>query len=52
MKELEYPAEKKARLEINPRTVIPDKYHDLLDVFFKKTRIHSLHIENMIIKIY
>ncbi len=36
MRDLEYQAEKEARQETNLRTVVPEEYHDLLDVFFKK----------------
>ncbi len=36
MRDLEYQAEKEAKLETNPRTIVPAEYHDLLDVFFKK----------------
>ena len=36
IRNLEYQAEKKARPETNPKSVIPEEYHDLLDVFSKK----------------
>ena len=36
MKDLEFQAEKEARPETNPKTVVPKKYHDFLDVFLKK----------------
>ncbi len=36
MRDLEYQAEKEARPETNPRSVVPEEYHDLLDVFSKK----------------
>ena len=36
MKDLEFQAEKEARPETNPKTVVPEEYHDLLDVFSKK----------------
>ena len=37
MRDLEYQAEKEAKPEIDLRTVVPAEYHDLLDVFSKKT---------------
>ena len=36
IKNLKYQAEKKARPETDPKNVIPEKYHDFLDVFSKK----------------
>ena len=36
MRDLEYQAEKEAKPETNPRSVVPEEYHDLLDVFSKK----------------
>lgn len=36
MKNLEYLGGKKARLETDPRTVIPAKYYNLSHIFFKK----------------
>ena len=36
MKDLEFQAEKKARPETDPKSVVPEEYHDLLDVFSKK----------------
>ncbi len=36
MKDLEYQAEKEARPETDPRSVVPEEYHDLLDIFSKK----------------
>ena len=36
MRDLEFQAEKEARPETNPKTVVPEEYHDLLDVFSKK----------------
>ncbi len=36
MKDLEYQAEKEARPKTDPRSIIPEEYHNLLDVFFKK----------------
>ena len=36
MKDLEYQAEKEAKPETDPKMVVPAKYQDLLDVFFKK----------------
>ncbi len=36
MRDLEYQAENEARPETDPRNVVPEEYHDLLDVFFKK----------------
>ena len=36
MRDLEYQAEKEAKPETDPKTVIPAKYHNRLDVFFKK----------------
>ena len=36
IRDLEFQAEKKARPKKNPKTVILEEYHDLLDVFLKK----------------
>ena len=36
IKDLEYQREKGARPETNPKTVIPEEYYNLLDVFSKK----------------
>lgn len=36
MRNLEYQVEKEARPETNPKTIVPEEYHDLLDVFSKK----------------
>ena len=36
MRDLEYQAKKEAKLETDPKTVIPVEYYDLLDIFFKK----------------
>ncbi len=36
MRDLEYQAEKKAKPETDPRSVILEEYHNLLDVFSKK----------------
>ena len=44
MRDLEYQAEKKAKLETNPRSVVLEEYHNLLDVFSKKnSNTLSLH---------
>ena len=36
MRDLEFQAVKKAKPETNPKNVIPEKYHDFLDLFSKK----------------
>lgn len=36
MKELEFQATKEAKLETDLKSVIPEKYHDFLDIFSKK----------------
>ena len=36
MRDLEYQAEKEAKPETNPRSIVPEEYHNLLDVFSKK----------------
>ena len=36
IKDLKYQAEKKARPETDPKNVVPEEYHNLLDVFSKK----------------
>ena len=36
MRDIQYQAEKDARAENNPKSVIPYKYHDFLDIFPKK----------------
>lgn len=36
MRDIEYPDKKKARAKINPKSMIPQQYHDFLYVFSKK----------------
>ena len=36
MRDIQYQAEKEARAETNPKSVVPQEYHDFLDVFSKK----------------
>ena len=36
IRDLEYQAEKEAKPETNLRSIVPEEYHDLLDVFSKK----------------
>lgn len=36
MKDLEYQAAKEAKSETDLKNVIPEEYHDLLDIFSKK----------------
>ena len=36
MKDILYQAEKEAKAKTNPKSVVPQKYHDFLDVFSKK----------------
>ena len=36
MKDIQYQAEKEARAETDPKSVVPQEYHDFLDVFSKK----------------
>ena len=36
LKDLQYQAEKEARAETDPKSVVPEEYHDFLDVFSKK----------------
>ena len=36
MRDLEYQVEKEAKSETNPRSIVSEEYHNLLDVFFKK----------------
>ena len=54
MRDIQYQAEKEARAETNPTSVIPQKYHDFLDVFSKKDSDtlpphqkydHKIHLE-------
>ena len=52
MKNLDYQVEKEARLETDLRSIVPEKYHDFLDLFSKKTLIYFSFIKNMIIKSY
>ncbi len=35
MKDIQYQAEKEARAETNPKSVVPQEYYDFLDVFLK-----------------
>ena len=44
IKNLEFQVEKKAKPETNPKTIIPEKYYDLLDMFSEKnSNILSFH---------
>ena len=36
MRDLEYQTEKEARPDTNSRSIVPKRYHDLLDIFSKK----------------
>lgn len=36
IKDLQYQAKKEARVETNPKIIIPKKYHNFLDIFPKK----------------
>ena len=36
MRDIQYQAEKEARAETDPKSVVPQEYHDFLDVFSKK----------------
>ena len=36
IRDIQYQAEKKARAETNPKSVVPQEYHDFLNVFSKK----------------
>ena len=54
MKDIQYQAEKKARAETDPKSVVPQEYHDFLDVFSKKNSDtlpphrkydHKIHLE-------
>ena len=54
MKDIQYQAEKKARAETNPKSVVPQEYHDFLDVFSKEDSDtllphrkydHTIHLE-------
>ena len=36
MRDLEHQAQKEARPETHPKSIVPKEYHDLLDVFSKK----------------
>ena len=54
MRDIQYQAEKEARAETNPKSVVPQEYHDFLDVFSKKNSDtlppyqkydHKIHLE-------
>ena len=54
MRDIQYQAEKEARAETNPKSVVPQEYHDFLDVFSKKDSDtlpphrkydHKIHLE-------
>ena len=54
MKDIQYQAEKEARAETNSTSVVPQEYHDFLDVFSKKDSDtlppyrkynHKIHLE-------
>ena len=36
MRDIQYQAEKKARAETDPKSIVSTEYHDFLDVFSKK----------------
>lgn len=52
IRDLKYQALKKTKLETDLKNVISEKYHNILDVFSKKTLIHFFPIQNIIIKSY
>ena len=52
MKDIKYQAEKKARAETNPKSIIPKKYHNFLDVFLKKNSDTLLLYQKYKYKIY
>ena len=41
MKDIQYQVEKEARAETNPRSIVPQEYHDFLDIFSKKRLRYS-----------
>ncbi len=54
MRDIQYQAEKEARAETDPKSVVPQEYHDFLDVFSKKDSDtlpphrkydHKIHLE-------
>ncbi len=54
MRDIQYQAEKEARAETDPKSVVPQEYHDFLDVFSKKNSDtlsphqkydHKIHLE-------
>ena len=47
MRDIQHQAEKEARAETDPKSVVPQEYHDFLNVSQRKTQTLSLHIENM-----
>ena len=51
IRNIQYQAGKKAKAETDPKNIVPQEYHNFLDVFHRKTQTLSLHIESMITKI-
>ena len=54
MRDIQYQAEKEARTETDPKSVVPQEYHNFLDVFSKKNSDtlpphrkydHKIHLE-------
>ncbi len=54
MRDIQYQAEKEARFETDPKSVVPQEYHNFLDVFSKKNSDilplqrkydHKIHLE-------
>ena len=44
IRDLKYQVEKKAKLETNPKNIIPEKYYNFLNIFLKKNSdTHSFY---------
>ncbi len=54
MRDLEYQAKKEARPKTDSKSIVPEEYHDLLDVFSKKNSntlfLHQKYDHKMILK--
>lgn len=51
IKNLEYQAKKKAKVEINSKIVVLEEFYSFFDLFLKKILISFLFVKNSIIKL-
>ena len=49
---LKFQVTKKVKPKTDLKSIVPEEYHDLLDIFFQKTQIYLTFTKNTIIKPY